>query len=138
MNLKFFFLFQRISPCITRWHVLTIIKAIAVLDWFHFLETVFLCFSLCIINHLNSTDLVYQVSLIGSIELFYYLTNFFNCFFLLFYYKWSELNQNISVMNYGEEVHVDNEQGIVLRLVEKYASLLEEYRRIMDVVCQID
>ncbi len=42
------------------------------------------------------------------------------------------------MVNYGEEVVVDNENGIILRLVEKYASLLEEYRRIMDVVVQIE
>lgn len=129
---------EREAPSITKWNVLSIIKAIVVLDWFHFLETVFLCFSLCIINHLNSTDLVYQVSLIGSIELFYYLANFFNCFFLLYYYKWSQLNQDISIMNKGEDRSIDNKQGFILRLLDKYASLLGEYRRIVDVVGQIE
>ena len=132
------FSFQRQGPSITRWHILSIIKAIVVLDWFHFLETVFLCFSLCIINHLNSTDLVYQVSLIGSIELFYYLANFFNCFFLLYYYMWSELNQDITVLNFDDDRTFVDDRGIILRLVDKYASLLMEYRRIMDVVSQID
>ena len=98
----------------------------------------FLCFSLCIINHLNSTDLVYQVSLIGSIELFYYLANFFNCFFLFYYYKWSELNQDVIFIDSDDNRIFDDGRGIVLRLVDKYASLLSEYRRITDVVSKIE
>lgn len=129
---------QRQKPCITRWHVLSIIKAIVVLDWFHFLETVFLCFSLCIINHLNSTDLVYQVSLIGSIELFYYLANFFNCFFLLYYIKWSELNQDVMFIDSHDTSMLNDGRGIILQFIDKYASLLSEYRRITDVVSKVE
>eukprot|EP00794_Sanderia_malayensis_P009628 gene9628-10616_t len=54
------------------------------------------------------------------------------------YEEWSELNQDISVVNYGDKAVYDEELGIFLRLVEKYASLLEEYRKIMDVVVQIE
>ena len=90
------------------------------------------------INHLNSTDLVYQVSLIGSIELFYYLANFFNCFFLLYYYKWSELNQDVEILNIDDLMTFSEGRSIFLRLVDKYASLLKDYRRIMDVVSKIE
>lgn len=75
------------------------------LDWFHFIETIFICVSLMVINRMSSFDLVYQMSLIGTIELVYYSLNIFNCIFLLYYQRWSELNITISVQNYKENKH---------------------------------
>ena len=51
---------------------------------------------------------------------------------------WSELNQDITVLNIDDDRTFVDDRGIILRLVDKYASLLMEYRRIMDVVSQIE
>ena len=61
-----------------------------------------------------------------------------NSFFLLYYYKWSLLNQTISVLNHGEKRTDYEDQGIILKLIDWYASLLGGYKRIMDVVEQIE
>lgn len=57
---------------------------------------------------------------------------------MLYYDKWSELNQDITIMNVGDMQIFNDGRTIILRLVDKYASLLREYRRIMDVVSKIE
>ena len=41
-------------------------------------------------------------------------------------------------MNFDVSTTLNEGRGIILRLVDKYASLLSEYRRITDVVSKIE
>lgn len=128
--------FQTSRPGISSWHLAWVVKELVVLDWFHFLETVFICISLVVINRMNSFDLVYQFALIGVIELVYYSLNIFNCFFLLYYENWSRVNIDISILNYDEDT--DEDLSWFLRGLENYASLLRKNKRLRDVVEAID
>jgi len=128
---------ERLSPNITSWHLAWIVKELVVLDWFHFLETAFICISLMIINRMSSFDLVYQFALIAVVELLYYCLNIFSCFFLLYYEKWAQLNMTIIVSNYTD---LTNEEDVsfVIKCFDSYAGLLRRNRRLKSVVDQLD
>lgn len=130
-------------PNIGSWHLAFIIKELVFLDWFHFLETVFICISLIVINRMSSFDLVYQFALIGIVELLYYSLNIFSCFFLLYYQRWSRLNLEVHVLDYnaerfdGETAGADD-SGIVIAALESYASFLKKNRRLQLVITHIE
>jgi len=128
---------SRTHPNITLWHLGWVLKELVVLDWFHFLETVFICISLVIINRMSSFDLVYQFALIGLIEFLYYTLNIFSCFFLLYYGRWARLNMKVIVLNYNDE-HPIVPMGILYRGLDSYSSLLQRNKRLKQVVDQIN
>jgi len=128
---------ERTHPNITLWHLGWVLKELVVLDWFHFLETVFICISLVVINRMSSFDLVYQFALIGLVELLYYTLNIFSCFFLLYHGRWARLNMKVIVLNYDDE-HPVVKMGIFYRLLDSYSSLLKRNKRLKQVVDQIN
>lgn len=127
----------RVQPNITFWHLAWVVKELVVLDWFHFLETVFICISLVIINRMSSYDLVYQFALIGLVEFLYYTLNIFSCFFLLYYWRWSRLNIKVVVLNFDDE-HPTQQINIIFRCLENYSLLLRRNKRLKQVVDQIN
>lgn len=129
---------KRVTPNITSWHFAWIVKELVVLDWFHFLETVFICISLTVINRLSSFDLVYQFALIGVVELVYYTLNIFSCFYLLYYERWARLNIEVLILNYNDDVVENGKIGILLACFNRYAALLRRNKRLEQVVEQID
>lgn len=128
---------ERVHPNITLWHLGWVLKELVVLDWFHFLETVFICISLVLINRMSSFDLVYQFALIGLVELLYYTLNIFSCFFLLYHGRWARLNMRVIVLNFDDE-HPVIRMGILYRLLDSYSSLLKRNKRLKQVVDQIN
>ncbi|XP_002156095.1 E3 ubiquitin-protein ligase MARCHF11 [Hydra vulgaris] len=123
---------QRISPNKTSWHLAWIVKELVVLDWFHFLEMVFICVSLMIINRMSSFDLVYQFGLIGLVELIYYTLNVACCFFLLYYESWVQLNIKMVVLNYKDPLKENI--SLWLKILEWYASIIRKNKRLKNVV----
>lgn len=131
---------DRISPNITSWHLAWIVKELVVLDWFHFLETAFICISLMLINRMSSFDLVYQFALIAVVELFYYCLNISSCFFLLYYENWARLNVTVIVSNYNDN-NTDENISFFVRCLDSYASLLKNNRRwkvVVDNIAEAD
>lgn len=127
---------KRTHPNITLWHLGWVFKELVVLDWFHFLETVFICISLVVINRMSSYDLVYQFALIGLVEFLYYTLNIFSCFFLLYHDRWAKLNMKVIVLNYDDADPTWH--GYFFWALDKYSALLKRNKRLKLVVDQIN
>lgn len=86
-----------------------------------------------------SYDLLYQFALIALFELFYYGLNIWNCFYLLTYERWSQLNVKVHVLNFASEETVHkNFCGYVVSALENYRGLLKKNRRLRMVVNSIE
>lgn len=91
------------------------------------------------INRMASYDLVYQFALIALFELFYYGLNIWNCFYLLTYERWAQLNMKVHVLNFASaEIVNKNFFGYVISALENYRVLLKKNRRLQMVVNSIE